>query len=78
MSKCIYAQNIEAAPEHQGDGIMRVQPLSFTPHAARGQGVIAASFADSPLVKALRKHLESYNGLVESRVDSLRPQVDDL
>jgi len=37
-------------------------------------------FFKSPLIKALRAHFESYQGLTEPRlpVDTLRPDRDDL
>lgn len=32
----------------------------------------------SPLLRALRSHFEKYAGLTEPKVDTLRPQTDDI
>jgi hypothetical protein len=67
MSKCIETSEAQAARE-QSQGAAQETPVPFLPSATEY----------SPLLRALRSHFEKYAGLTEPKIDTLRPQTDDL
>lgn len=65
MSKCSYGSGAQAPTQRECDPSTK-EPVPFSEKES------------SPLYRALRAHFQAYAGLTEPKVDTLRPQVDDI
>jgi hypothetical protein len=92
MSKCIETSKAQAARE-QRQGATQETPVPFSDvetekllesaeRIVRNQkyerGEYEPPFESSPLLQVLRSHFDRYAGLTEPKIDTLRPQTDDL